>query len=151
MPSIHHLNPQNLKYLLKKIQFPRPHVQISQIHNNADLICPWSRDWPSDLPQSETRIVLQWNMGSSIRNNIFGVGGWTFFILSAGGKIAYNSKHTHYPWYKTPTLLQKKYLIFVLISVQDLRKKWLPFYIHACQLISLISSARKCIECAVGD
>ena len=51
-------------------------------------------------------------------------------------------KHPHYC---------KKNFIFVLISVQDCRKKWLPFYIHACQLISLISSAHKCIERGVCD
>ena len=51
---------------------------------------------------------------------------------------------------KTPTLLQKNTLFCADFS-SSRRKKWLPFYIHACQLISLISSAHKCIERAVCD
>ena len=60
------------------------------------------------------------NMGSSFRNNIFGVG-WTFFILSAGGELPI-MQGTEFPRYKTPTRAKNTILLLLglvkLISIQ---------------------------------
>ena len=92
----------------QKSQFP--HVQILQIHNNADLTCPWPGiDQAAFHNPKWFRLGVK-NMGSSVGNNIFGVGGWTFFILSAGGKIT----PMMFPRYKTPTLLKNTILLLLV-------------------------------------
>ena len=98
-----------------------PHVQILQIHNNADLTHPWPRIDQAAFhnPKMIIKVGVK-NIGSSFRNNIFGVG-WTFFILSAGGELPI-MQGTQFPRYETPTQTKNTILFLLglvkLISIQ---------------------------------